>query len=264
MKNTILSGKQAEFLEHMIAKFGKVVIAKQLQGEMGDVLGYQQTKNRITQLTENGWLIRIKRGTYAISELSNRGFLSLSPYVIAGLLVEQSYVSFEAALSYHGWFDQFTDQFISIGLKQYKTVTVGTIQYRFIKSKSSLYTGFEEVQLDGLIAKVATAEKALVDMIHFRESSYALDLVIEKLNDYQDSLDKAGLIKALSVASQATIKIFGLAFDFLGWETSDIFNLVSGKTSTHRVNADDKTFNARWRLYYDKHFDKYKKRKGLI
>ena len=74
----------------------------------------QQAKKLITKLVGNGWLIRIKRGLYAISDFNNRGFLSLSPYIVANLLVKDSYVSFESALSYYGMFDQWTNTVISI------------------------------------------------------------------------------------------------------------------------------------------------------
>jgi predicted transcriptional regulator of viral defense system len=120
MKRTTLAAKDGDLLEKLIAKYGKVVTARQIEAEARHTWDYQQTHNRIQQLVKNGWLIRIKRGLYAIADLSSRGFLSVSPYVIANLLVEKSYVSFEAALAYRGMFDQFTGQFISVSLKQFK------------------------------------------------------------------------------------------------------------------------------------------------
>ena len=90
MKNTILAAKDGELLEKLIAKYGKVVTVNQIEAEASHIWDYQQTHNRIQKLMKNGWLIRIKRGLYVISELSSRGFLSVSPYVIANLLVEES------------------------------------------------------------------------------------------------------------------------------------------------------------------------------
>ncbi len=257
MKNTILSAKQGELLEKLIAKYGQVVTADQIHAEVKDTWGYQQTKNRISQLVKHGWLIRIKRGLYAISDLSSRGFLSVSPYVIAHLLVQESYVSFEAALAYHGMFDQFTDQFISVSLTQFKTVQLNSIQYRFIKTKKELYFGWQETMIDNVTAHIATAEKALVDMVHFRKSKYAVDLVIEKLQDYQDSLDVDRLYEYLSRASLLTVKVFGLVFDLLRRNSDRLYNQVKGNLSTHRMSSGNQTFNAKWRLYYDEYFDKY-------
>ncbi|MHA1268032.1 MAG: type IV toxin-antitoxin system AbiEi family antitoxin domain-containing protein, partial [Candidatus Helarchaeota archaeon] len=81
MKKSALAVKDGELLEMLIAKYGKVATAKQIEAEAKGTWDYQQTHNRIHQLVKNGWLIRIKRGLYAINDLSSRGFLSITPYV---------------------------------------------------------------------------------------------------------------------------------------------------------------------------------------
>lgn len=259
MKKTLLATNDGDLLEKLIVKYGKVVTASQIHDVARDNWSYQQTKNRIQKLVRNGWLIRIKRGLYAVSDFSNLGFLSLSPYVVANLLVEESYVSFEAALAYHGMFDQFTDQFLSVSLKQYKTTKLSSIQYRYIKTQEIMYSGWEKVEIENMTAQIASAQKALVDMIHFRNSSYMVDLVIEKLINYEVDLINEQLIEYAMLASQKTLKIFGLIFDLLGTDSTRLYRLVEDKKSTHRITPDDKTFNAKWRLYYDNHFEKYRK-----
>ncbi|KKS87600.1 MAG: hypothetical protein UV61_C0001G0007 [Candidatus Gottesmanbacteria bacterium GW2011_GWB1_43_11] len=94
MKQTILSTQQSALLEDLIVKYGQIVTSEQIYAQGKDVWDQQVAKNVVTRLTRNGWLIRVKRGLYAISDLSNRGFLSLSPSVVANLLVKDSYVSF--------------------------------------------------------------------------------------------------------------------------------------------------------------------------
>lgn len=262
MKKTTLATKDGELLEQLIAKYGKVVTARQIEAEAKQTWDYQQTHNRIQQLVKNGWLIRIKRGLYVISELSSRGFLSVSPYVIANLLVEESYVSFEAALAYRGMFDQFISQFTSVSLKQFKEKELDTIRYRFIKTQQKLFTGWESVEIENMSAKIAFAEKALVDMIHFRKGKYAVDLVIEKLQNYEEDLDIARLIYFASLASLKTVKTFGLVFDLLGLNSDQLLQSLASSRSTHRMSSDDKTFNAKWRLYYDEYFEKYRQVKG--
>ncbi|MEN8242849.1 MAG: type IV toxin-antitoxin system AbiEi family antitoxin domain-containing protein [Chloroflexota bacterium] len=259
MKKTTLASKDGDLLEKLIAKYGKVVTARQIASEARHTWDYQQTHNRIQQLVKNGWLIRIKRGLYVISELSSRGFLSISPYVVSNLLVEESYVSFEAALAYHGMFDQFTDQFISVSLKQFKAVNLEPIYYRFIKTQPKLYTGWEAVTIENLPAKIAFAEKALVDLIHFRKNKYAVDLLIEKLQDHQADLEMTRLANFANLASIKTIKIFGLVFDLLGLNSDQFHQLIKGRRSTHHMRPEDKTFNAKWRLYYDSYFEKYRR-----
>ena len=262
MKKTTLATKDGELLESLIVKHGKVVTANQIKEVASSTWDYQQTHNRIQQLVKNGWLIRVKRGLYVISELSSRGFLSVSPYVISNLLVEDSFVSFEAALAYRGMFDQFVGQFTSLSLKQYKLTDLDSIQYRFIKAQEKMFVGWESVTIDNFSAKIAFAEKALVDMVYFRKGKYIVDLVIEKLLNYSDELDKKKVIHYAGLASKKTVKVFGLVFDFLGWDSELLSLALSNTRSTHHMSSGDDQFNAKWRLYYDEYFDKYNQVEG--
>lgn len=261
MKYTILSTKQSELLERLIAKHGQIVTSKDIIAGAKDECDYQQAKNLITKLVKNGWLSRIKNGLYAISDLSNRGFLSLSPYVVAGFLVRESYVSFESALQYYGMFDQLTNKTVSLSLKKFKTISLNNTEYSFVKTKEALFFGWQEVVIDNKTVRIATVEKALIDIINFHKSKYAVDLVIEKLQEHKQDFDFKLLVGYLQSFSQATVKTFGLIFDLLGIDSLSIHSLTQKSTktkySTHRMIAGDRKFNAKWRLYYDEYFDKY-------
>ena len=256
MKQTILSTQQSTLLEELIVKYGQIVTSEQIYVQSKGVWNQKVAKNVITRLTRDGWLIRVKRGLYAISDLSNRGFLSLSPYVVAHLLVKDSYVSFESALSYHGMFDQLTQKTVSVSQVRYKTVQLQSIEYSFVTVLSKWFFGWEEVSIDNKTVRMATAEKALIDMIQFHKSKYTVDLVIEKLSQYKDSLDLQKMTEYLEKMSLTTIKTFGFLFDLLGIDSSDLYNQVKLK-GTHLMLSGDAKFNAKWRLYYDEYFDKY-------
>ncbi|MDP4011848.1 MAG: type IV toxin-antitoxin system AbiEi family antitoxin [Candidatus Roizmanbacteria bacterium] len=258
MRQTILSTKQSELLENLIVAYGHIVTSAHIHTKAKLLWDETQVKNIITKLTTDGWLIRLKRGLYAISDLSNRGFLSLSPYIVANLLVTESYVSFESALSYYGMFDQLTDKVISISQRRYKTVQLNATEYSFVNVQEKWFFGWQEVVIDMQTVRIATAEKALIDMIQFHKSKYSVDMVIEKLRLHQDSIDRAKLNEYLSKMSTSTIKIFGILYDFLGIDSSRLYDLVKNKSGTDSMFAHDKTFNAKLRLYYDQYFDKYR------
>lgn len=259
MKQTILTTKQSELIEDLISAYGHVVTSEEIYDKASVSWDQKQAKNVITKLTKDGWLIRLKRGLYAISDLSNRGFLSLSPYVVANLLATESYVSFESALNYHGIFDQLTSKIISISKKQYKTVELNSTEYSFVKVQDRWFFGWEDVTVDNKSVRIATAEKALIDMIQFHKSKYSVDLLIEKLRDNRDSLNMDSLRECLSKMSATTIKIFGFIFDLLAIDSSDLQGLLKNKQGTDWMLSGDKKFNAKWRLYYDEYFDKYQK-----
>ena len=110
-----------------------------------------------------------------------------------------------------------------------------------------------------MTAQIASAQKALVDMVHFRNSNYMADLVVEKLINFQEDLINKQLLEYIMLASQKTIKIFGLLLDLLGSDSSRLHSRVENKKSTHWITPDDKNFNAKWRLYFDDNFEKYRR-----
>lgn len=258
MKQTVLSVNQSELLENLIVKYGQIVTSAQIFSEAEKFWDYKQAKNLVTKLVKNGWLIRIKRGLYAISDLSSRGFLSLSPYVAANLLNHQSYVSFESALQHYGMFDQLVGKTISISLIQYKSVKLAGMEYSFVKTKPEYYFGWQNVPIDSRTARIATPEKALIDIVNFHKSQYSIDLVIEKIRDYQSDLDISRLNAYLGKFSSTTIKIFGLIFDLLEINSDALYESVNPRQGTNWMLPGDNQFNAKWRLYYNDYFDKYR------
>lgn len=258
MNQTILSTKQSNLLENLIVKYGRIVTYNQIQKEAVDYWDYRQTKNLITALVNDGWLVRIKRELYAISDLTTRGYLSLSPFVVSSLLVPDSYVSFESALQHHGMFDQMTSRLISITKKRHKSVDLSGFKYTYITTNARYYFGWEELQIENNLAKIATPEKALVDMVNFHKSQYSIDLVIEKLQEHNGDLDFDRLYGYLNNYSMTTIKIFGLLYDLIGINSEMLYSLINHKTGTNWMFTGDKKFNAKWRLYYSEYFDKYK------
>ncbi|MBI5753542.1 type IV toxin-antitoxin system AbiEi family antitoxin domain-containing protein [Candidatus Peregrinibacteria bacterium] len=258
MKYTTISSGTGELLENLILKYGQIVTVEQIFSEAGLAMNRQQTEYLIATLARQGWLVRIKKGLYAITDLSTRGFLSLSPYVVANLLEKDSYVSFESALHHHGMFDQLTGKIISVSLKTHKTVRLQNVQYGFIKTKAGYYFGWQETQIDNKVAYVATAEKAIADMVHFHRSLYSVDIVIEKLREHKNNLDFGRFNEYLLKMSMTTMKIFGFIFDLMNIDSSKLLKRVKNVKGAHRMIASAKIFNAKWRLYYDIHFDKYK------
>ncbi len=263
MKQTILTINQNDLLERLIAKYGQIVTTEQIYDEYQASVDQRQAKKVIAKLVRHGWLMRIRRGLYVISDFSNRGFLSLSPIVVANLFLKDSYVSFESALAYHGMFDQLTSKIISVSKIQYKTVQLGSTEYSFVAVNEQFFFGWQEVAIDGNMARIATAEKALVDSIHFHKSTYSIDLVIEKLQEHREDLDFEKLNDYILKMSVTTIKIFGFIFDLLAIDSHSLYEAVRANRGTYWMLVGDSKFNATWRLYYDEYFDRYKSVKGL-
>ena len=247
----ILNRTQLEFLEQVISQFGTVVtyeeIAPYAPGQE-DVIKRQF----VSRLSQAGWLVRIKKGVYQIADIGSLGTVTLSRYAVAHILVADSYVSFESALQFHGLHDQLMQTVTSVSLKQRKSVTVDGTTYQFVKTTKKFFFGFEEHLFDGQMAQIATAEKALIDMIQLHRSAYTSDRVAEILADNLDLVDVGCLNDYLKRANLTTQRIFGFLFDKLDIAYDrQLVTRAQGGLASSRLTSESDEYDAKWRLYYD-------------
>jgi predicted transcriptional regulator of viral defense system len=251
---TILSEKESSLIESLIAKYGLIVDFDQIQQELSQAYSRQQARNLVAKMTKNGWLVRIKKGVYYMTNLESRGFAGASVLVIAQAILEESYVSFEAALQHHGVFDQHARTVTSVCLKKKADKTIQGITYRFIKSSKKNFYGWEETQIEGRTVKVATLEKAILDMIRSQRSIHSLDLVLEKVREYKGNFDLEKLNELARSQSVIVQKILGFLLDKAGIDSGSIYELTKHKEGAGSMTKDSDVFSGKWNLYYHNHF----------
>ncbi len=250
-KKTILSENESNIIETLLAHYGSIVTFEQIYLELGKKISRPSIRNFVNKLTKNGWLVRIKKGIYAIASIDSRGFLALPVYKIAQILDDNSYVSFEAALQYHGMFDQLFNTVISVSTKKRQAVTLQGITYKFIKTKGDLFFGWEDKRVENYLVKIATPEKALLDMLSFHRNTYSIDLVLEKLMEYRHDFNNELFNKFIQKQSLTVKRIMGFLFDLASIDSSSLYDLVGHKKTSSIMTAESKTFNAKWRLYHE-------------
>jgi len=252
-KNIILSKKDAGLLEEVIIRYGRIVSFDQVREVFKKAYSAAKLRNRLSLLTKLGWLIRFKKGLYAvITDIGSLSTNDISTYTICQALNKDSYVSFESALQYHGMFDQMLSAIGAVTFKRARTYNIKNAQIKFFKINKKLYFGFTEERSDIGLVNIAGKEKALLDILYFRSNRYYASLVWEKLKEHKrrmgfDLLKQYALRFNLDVIRQA-----GFFLDRLEIETSDLLKAVSGHTSYSRMTKESNKFNAKWRLYFDR------------
>lgn len=252
MANTILNDTQRLFLEDILTEFGSVVSYEQI----AKYIPFQDdvSKRRfVSQLSRAGWLVRIKKGRYQVAaDIGSLGTLTISRYAIAQHLLPDSYVSFEAALQFHGLHDQLLQTTTSVGLQQRATVTLEGFIYRFVKTTEQYFFGYEEHRFDDQSARIATVEKALIDMVQFHRSTYSADRVLEILSESRDDVDQKRLTAYLLKSNLTTQRMFGLLFDHLNLSYDKrLEESAKSSQAASRSEPHGQEYNAKWRLYYD-------------
>jgi predicted transcriptional regulator of viral defense system len=252
MKNTLLSERDLLLIEDIIVNYGSIVTFDQIFALFQGKKDRQSIRKMVHKLSNNGWLVRIKKGCYSVSSIESRGFLETPPFKIAQILEESSYISFEGALQYHNMFDQMLGTIVSISLKQSKERLVQNIHYRFVKVSERLYFGWNEYNLESYTIKIASKEKAILDFLAFNRNKYTIDLIKETLISHQSEFDCKEMQQMSLRYSFAVQKILGLICDMLTINSTFLYNkLKNNKNIAHMTGIDHKDhFNSKWRVYY--------------
>ena len=125
----------------------------------------------VNRALKDGSLVRIKRGLYV---LGGSKIPRLHPFAVAQALNSGSYVSFESALSYHGWIPEavFTVASVTPDRKSFErdTEQFGSFSFHTIAvEKLWFYASVDRVQIEERTALVAQPLRALMDLVALRK-----------------------------------------------------------------------------------------------
>lgn len=256
MKRNAIIESEFSVLENAIITYGNVVSFSELIEFFDKDIQY--TRKRISRLVEQGWLMRLKKGVYVISDLSTRGTLAIQQETVVNLLVEDAYISFQKALQFHGLYNQLLSSINAVSLQRFKTTKIDSYSFNFIYTQEKYFYGWETHEIDGQDVKIATIEKSLIDLIQFHRTRYSTDIVLEKLMDYQDQINLDKLHTYLLQANLTTQRIFGFLFDLAKLDGQKLLNSIeTSKSVSYITKSEENIYNHKWKLYYDEYFKKY-------
>lgn len=134
----------------------------------------------IKRAIQKGYLIPIRRDLYLIK---NAKRALLNSFEIATIIYGPSYVSFESALSYHGWIPEAVRTTTCASVKRAKEfeTPLGIFSYEHIPIKAFSF-GVEQHQQDALTLFIASPVKALADIVYARKRTW------NSINDLSEDL----------------------------------------------------------------------------
>lgn len=147
----------------------------------------------VKRAIKRGDLIHLRRGLYALSKKYRRHGMNL--YEIAQRIYGPSYISFESALSHHGWIPEAVytiTSACSVRSKEVKT-PLGLFSYAHTPF-NNFFAGVKREQSPDGIFFMATPWRALVDYVYFYKKDWAgIQPLIEDLRVDAASLKEADL-----------------------------------------------------------------------
>ncbi len=134
----------------------------------------------IKRAIREGYLVPIRRDLYLIK---NAKRTLLNYFEIASIIYGPSYLSFESALSYHGWIPEAVRTITCASVKRAKEfeTPVGIFSYEHIPIKAFSF-GVEQHQQDALTLFIASPVKALADIVYARKRTW------ESMEDLSEDL----------------------------------------------------------------------------
>jgi len=139
----------------------------------------------IKRAVHDGYLQRLKRDFYLIRNIANKPMINT--FELAQFIYGPSYISFESALSYHGWIPEKVTVTCSATIKQTKSFSMPIGEFSFEKiPNASFKLGASYVKEEKSKYLIADPWKAIADMIYCRKKNWAtlndlmLDLRIEE------------------------------------------------------------------------------------
>jgi len=254
IKNTILSKTDNRLLEEVALTYGQVATTKELEKIFAQVHARKDVRaHRISFLAKAGWLVRIKKGLYlVVTDLSALTAGNVSNFVISNALNIKSYVSFANALNWHGMFDQLTKSVDAVTSARARTYRFQNTEFRFFRVKETLFFGFSQERANGKVVNIAEKEKIILDYLFLRRNAATISLVFEKLKEHKGAFDFSKMITYAKAYNLTTQRNLGFLLDAVGVSTDALYEIARKKNKGFsKMHAKAKTFNAKWRLYYD-------------
>jgi len=110
---------------------------------------------------KKGFFTKIRNGLYMLANYP------ANYYLIANRLYEPSYISFDAALSFHGIIPETIYAVTSATTKITREFKTNNIRFVYHKLKKEAYTGYKAIKHSNNTILMAEPEKALADYLYF-------------------------------------------------------------------------------------------------
>jgi predicted transcriptional regulator of viral defense system len=162
-------------------------------------------RRQLSRWTQAGRLYQLRRGLYALAPPFQK--VKPHPFLVANRMVQGSYVSLQSVLSYEGLIPDVVPVTTSVttGRPGRWQTTLGVYDFRHIKQ--DLFHGYRVLDLgEEQQGFVATAEKALLDLLYLHPASDNPDYVQELRLQNLERLDLPLLNQLADGAGSSKLK----------------------------------------------------------
>lgn len=168
------------FLLRSLARVDKKIFTKEDAEKF-----IRNPKKIIHSLSKKGWILRLKRGMYAIVPLEigpeGADAFTIHDFVIASHLVKPYYIGYWSALNYHGLTDEIPRTVFIATLKAKKPLRILYSEFYFVKLTGKKFFGFEKIEIEGEKVNISNKEKTIADCLDHPEHAGGIEEVARSI-----------------------------------------------------------------------------------
>ena len=248
-ENPEYGGAGIELVRRLSAE-GELVFSTARARDLAAGTGLSESYFRqvLHHLTRSGWLVRLRKGLYAISP-TVPGVTPAHEFEIAMHLVNPAAISHWSALNYHGLTDQVPGRVFVLTTAEASVprsrageargaeggYAVGKTVYRFIQVKRERFFGTEKVWLGDARVTVTDIERTLLDGLTMPQHCGDFAEVLTAFEKAADGLDVDRIMDYALRLDQATAKRLGWVLERTGIEHDRLTRLLELPVSGYRT-----------------------------
>jgi len=164
-----------------------------------------QIRLQLSRWVKDGRVIRINKGLYTLAKPYRK--VDPEPFTVANALKSPSYVSLQSALSWYGLIPEFVPVTTSVTTARPQVIEtpLGRFEYRHVKT--GMFQGYERVRVSSVQdAFVASAEKAILDLVHLTPGADSYEYLKELRLQNMDVIDMKKLQQRASSAGSPKLQ----------------------------------------------------------
>jgi predicted transcriptional regulator of viral defense system len=160
---------------------------------------------QLSRWVKAGKLIQLTKGLYTLAEPYRKR--TPHPFVLANAMKKASYVSLQSALRHVGMIPEHVPTVTSVTTQRPTRVETPLGRFLFRHIKKRWFCGYQRVDLgSGQKAFVATAEKALLDLVYLTPGADNYDFLSELRLQNLERLNRKALARLVQVSRSPKLR----------------------------------------------------------
>jgi predicted transcriptional regulator of viral defense system len=233
--------------------------AREIASEVGLSEGY--VRQALHHLARAGWLVRLRKGLYALSS-SVPGVSPAHEFEVAMSLVHPAAISHFSAMHYHELTDQIPQRvFVTTTTRHWvprankdrgngSGYHVGETVYQFVQVKPERFFGTKKIWINEARVTVTDMERTLIDGLVMPQHCGGFAEVIHAFGVAHDRLNLDRLVEYVLKLDAATAKRLGWVLENTGMERSRLAALeqveVTGYSKLDPTGPRRGPYNRSW------------------